>query len=168
MKKLILAATLAASVTFSASAAKITKGDDDSKIVSYFVLNQFNSDFNGAQDVVWTITPTSQKADFTIDGTKKTAFYSLTGTYLGVTQEVAYKTVPTAAQKDITEEYAGYTVGQVIKFQASEDNSSSFYRTLAVDAPETTDYFVDLKKGDSEVLVRVNERGSVYFFKQVK
>lgn len=169
MKKLILAATIAATVSLSASAKTIVKNDDDSKSISYIVMNQFDAEFSGAKNVTWTLTPTSQKAEFVLNGVKQTAFYSLTGTFLGVTQEVSYSVIPDAAQKDIAADYQGYTVGQVIKFESSDDTSSSFYRAMAMEGPESVAYFVDLKKDDGqEVLVRVNQRGSVFFFKQIK
>lgn len=167
MKKVILAALFAATVSVSAIAADGGKKYDDSKNISYYVLNQFNADFNNAENVVWTITPTSQKADFTIDGVKKTAFYNLNGTYLGVTEEFDYKRVPASAKKEIADTYKDYTVGQVIKFQSAETDMS-FYVNLAISQPEAVDYFVDLKKADSEILVRVSAQGGVYFFKQIK
>ncbi len=168
MKKLILAAAFAATFSLTAVAADGGKKySDDSKNISYFVLNQFNADFSSAENVVWTITPTSQKADFTVEGVKKTAFYSLVGTYLGVTEEVAYKQIPASAKKEIADTYKDYTVGQVIKFQSAETDAS-FYTNLAISQPEALDYFVDLKKADAEVLVRVSAQGGVYFFKQIK
>lgn len=166
MKKLFITASIAAMFTLGAFAKDGGK-KDDSKNVSYFVLNQFSSDFSSAKDVVWTVTPSTQKADFIEDDVKMTAFYSLTGEFLGTTQEVAIKVLPKSAVAEISDTYKGYTVGQVIKFDSS-DAESSFYRTLAVDQPQATSYFVDLKNADSEVLVRVTEQGSVYFFKQVK
>jgi len=168
MKKLILAAAFAATFSLSAVAADGGKKfDDDSKNISYYVLNQFNADFRDAESVTWTITPTSQKADFTIDGVKKTAFYNLNGTYLGVTEDILYVKLPTSAQKEIAANYKDYTPGQVIKF-VSSDPEPAFYVNLAIQAPESVDYFVDLKKADSEVIVRVNTQGSVFAFKTIK
>lgn len=168
MKKLLLAATFAATFSLSAIAADSGKKyDDDVKNVSYQVLNQFSSDFADAENVSWTITPTSQKADFFVDGVKKTAFYNLLGTYLGLTQEVAYKAIPAPAKKTIAADYKDYTVGQVIKFESADGNSTAT-NAFAVDQPEALDYFVDLKKAGSEILVRVSAQGSIYFFKQIK
>jgi opacity protein-like surface antigen len=167
MKKLLLAAAFAATFSLTAVAADGIRKYDDSKNISYFVLNQFNTDFRDAENVVWTITPSTQKADFTIDGVKKTAFYNLTGTYLGVTEEVDYKQVPAAAKKEIAETYKDYAAAQVIKFQAAE-TPSDFYVNLAITPPDAIDYFVDLKKDTAEVILRVTAQGSVYFFKQVK
>ena len=167
MKKLLLAVTLAATFSLSATAADGKKVNDDVKGISYFVLNKFNADFLDAQNVVWTITPTSLKADFTIDDVKKTAFYSLEGNFLGVTQEINYKLLPEAAKKEIASNYKDYTVGQVIKFEANNPQPA-FFVNLAITEPQSVDYFVDLKKADAEVLVRVTEQGAVSFFKQVK
>lgn len=167
MKKLLLAVTLAATFSLSAIAADGKKVSDDVKNISYFVLNKFNADFIDAQNVVWTITPTALKADFTIEDVKKTAFYSLTGDYLGLTQDIDYKLIPSAAKKEIAETYKDYTVGQVIKFEANNPQPA-FYVNLAITQPESVDYFVDLKKGDAEVLVRVSAQGSVSLFKEVK
>ena len=167
MKKLLLAVTLAATFSFSAIAADGKKVNDDVKGISYFVLNKFNADFLDAQNVVWTITPTSLKADFTIDDVKKTAFYSLEGSFLGVTQEINYKLLPAAAKKEIANSYKDYTVGQVIKFEANNPQPA-FYVNLAITEPQGVDYFVDLKKADAEILVRVSEQGAISFFKQVK
>ena len=167
MKKLLFAALFAATFSLTAIAADGGRKYDDSKSISYYVLNQFNADFSDAENVVWTITPTTQKADFTVDGVKKTAFYSLTGTYLGLTEQVAYKQIPASAKKEIADTYKDYTVGQVIKYETPEQDSA-IYLNNAITQSETVDYFVDLKKGDSEVLVRVSARGSVYFFRQIK
>jgi len=168
MKKLFLAATFAATLSLSAIAADGTKRvNDDVKSISYFVLNQFNADFSDAANVVWTITPTSQKAEFTIDGVKKTAFYSLTGNYLGLTEEVEYVKIPASAQKEIADKYKEYTAGQVIKFESNEAESPVFVN-MAITQSVPVDYFVDLKKNGSEILVRVSSQGGVYFFKTVK
>jgi opacity protein-like surface antigen len=74
MKKLLLAAAFAATFSLTAVAADVNKKYDDSKNISYFVLNQFSADFGDAQNVVWTITPTTQKAEFLANGAKKPLF----------------------------------------------------------------------------------------------
>ena len=166
MKKLLIAAAFAATFSLSANAAHSKTYNDDSKNISYFVLNQFSADFGDAQNVSWTITPTTQKAEFTVEGVKKTAFYSLTGTYMGLTEEVNYKQVPAAAKKEIAEAYKGYTIGQVIRFEANSAETGS--TAYAIDQKDAVSYFVDLKSAEGEVLVRVSPMGGVYFFKQIK
>jgi len=159
MKKLFI--TAATAILFSVSAFAATSstinitGEEN---ISYTVLNQFNADFKGAKNAAWTVTKTSQKVKFTLDDVQMTAFYSLTGEFLGSTQDVAYKVIPADAQKEIASKYADYAVNEVIKYQNDGSNPD-------IDA---LTYFVDLKKAGSEIVVRVTPGESVHFFKTVK
>ena len=75
MKKIFLTIATAALISvnvFAADGGK--KANESTATVSYAVQQQFTSDFATAQNVTWTVTKTTQKADFVIDGTKKTAF----------------------------------------------------------------------------------------------
>jgi hypothetical protein len=160
MKKVILTIATAALFSvnvFAADGGK--KGNDASANVSYSVAQEFSADFAGAQNVVWTVNKNCQKAAFTENGVKKTAFYSPAGDFMGVTQVVGYNAIPAASQKLIAEHYKGYTPGNVIVYQANEAYNGTI---------DPTSYFVDLKNDAHEVLVRVTETGSLEFFKQVK
>jgi len=169
MKKLFLSLALAALVGTSAFATdNDKKGEKSSSAVSYTVLNEFSVDFADAKDVSWTVTANSQKADFTLNNVKMTAFYSLDGQYLGLTQAVDFKTIPAAAQKDIQSKYKDYTVGEVIKFETPASASSWADRLTTGIETEPVSYFVDLKNASSEILVRVSPQSGIYFFKQVK
>ncbi|MEO6149166.1 MAG: hypothetical protein ABIN95_10480 [Mucilaginibacter sp.] len=153
MKKLfILPVIIGMLVTGVYAADKVKKDDDKNGNVSYAVINQFKSDFRDATNVNWTVTPNSQRAEFIVNGVKKSAFYNLDGTYLGTTQKVAYNTISLKAQKEIADKYIGYTVSEVIELQTGE----------------SVDHFVDLKSAEGEVLVRVAPTSAVYFFQKVK
>lgn len=167
MKKLILSVAMLATITLSAVAAD-DKVIDDSKNVSNYVLNQFSSDFVKAKNVIWTITTNTQKADFVVDGVAKTAFYNLSGTYLGLTEEVSYKIIPTEAQEEIAKSYEGYAVGKVIKFKSAESETPNFMNSQITQTDGTLNYFVSLKKAGVEILVQVSEQGGVSFFQKVK
>lgn len=169
MKKLILTLALAATVGTAAFATDNgKKSEKSSASVSYTVLNQFNVDFADAKDVSWTVTNNSQKADFTLNNVKMTAFYSLDGEYLGLTHNVDFKSIPAAAQKDIQSKYKDYTVGEVIKFETPVAASNWADRLTTGNEVEPVSYFVDLKNESSEILVRVSPQAGIYFFKQVK
>ncbi|MGZ3757332.1 MAG: hypothetical protein ACXVAY_20355 [Mucilaginibacter sp.] len=159
MKKLFITAATAILFSVSAFAATssttIITGEEN---VSYAVLNQFNAEFRDAKSAAWTVTATSQKVTFILNDVKMTAFYSLTGDFLGTTQNVDYKVISADSQKEIATKYAGYDVGEVIKYQNDGSNP---------DVDPLT-YFVDLKKADSEVVVRVTPGEGVRFFKKVK
>ncbi len=160
MKKIFLTIATAAlfSVTvFAADGGK--KTNESAANVSYNVQQEFNADFAGAQNIVWTVTKNVQKADFTVDGVKKTAFYNLSGDFLGTTQTTGYNAIPAKSQKLIANDYKGYTAVNVIVYQANESLNNDI---------DPTSYFVDLKNEKHEVLVRVTSTGSVDFFKQVK
>src|SRR6185312_1297750 len=109
MKKIFL--TFATAALFSVSAFATgggKKAAETAANVSYTVQRQFAEDFSQAQDVTWTVTKNCQKADFTIDGTKKTAFYNLSGDFLGTTQIVGYDAIPAKSKKQIADQYKGY------------------------------------------------------------
>jgi hypothetical protein len=153
MKKLILVpAIIGMLITGAFAADKVKKDDDKAAGVSYAVLNQFHSDFRDAKNVTWTVSSNTQKAEFVINNVKKTAFYSLSGDYMGITQKVDYNAIPERAKKEIASKYKDYTVGEVIEL--STDDS--------------VQHFVDLKSAKGEILVRVAPTATVYFFQQVK
>jgi len=160
MKKIFITTAVVALFGASVFAADGGKKANVSGVsVSYAVAQKFNADFANATETVWTITKNCQKADFYVDGVKRTAFYNLAGEFLGTTQTVSYKAIPAQSQKLIAADYKGYTAGDVIVYQTNEELNDSI---------DATTYFVDLKNSDHEVLVRVNNQGGVEFFKQVK
>ena len=159
MKKIFL--TIATAALFSANvfAADGGKKANGSANVSYAVQQEFAADFSEAKNVNWIETKNCVKADFEVDGVKKTAFYTLSGDFLGTTQTVGYNAIPAKSQKLIADSYKGYVAGNVIVYQANVSLN---------DTIEPTTYFVDLKNDAHEVLVRVTSAGNVEFFKQVK
>ena len=159
MKKIFL--TFATAALFSASAFAATggkKANEASTHVSYNVQQEFTADFADAQNIVWTVDKNCQKAEFTIDGVKRTAFYNLSGDFLGTTQTIGYYAIPAKSQKEIADKYKGYEAQGVIVYQANE---------LLNDSIDPTSYFVDLKNDTHEVLVRVTQTGSTEFFQQI-
>jgi hypothetical protein len=159
MKKIFLTIATAALFSVNVFAADGGKKTDGSANVSYSVQQEFAADFADAKSVSWTETKNCVKADFEIDGVKKTAFYTLSGDFLGTTQTIGYSAIPAKSQKLIADGYKGYVAGNVIVYQANVSLN---------DTIEPTTYFVDLKNDAHEVLVRVTGGGSVEFFKQVK
>lgn len=158
MKKIFL--TLATVGILGTSAfAKIDGGKKaEAATVSYAVQTEFDEQFSDATNVAWTITSNTQKATFVQDGTSKTAFYSLQGEYLGVTENVPYRAIAAKAQKEIAAKYSGYSISDVIKLTTNDANAG-FDQTV---------YFVDVKNSTNEVLLRVTPSAGVFFFKQVK
>jgi hypothetical protein len=158
MKKVIISTAFA--ILFSANVFAATNtvnvSGDDAATVSYAASSKFNNDFAGAENVTWKVNAKFQKATFTIDGVKKSAFYNLRGELIGITENVQYKELPAKAKKEIGAKYEGYFANEVIKYD-NDDNGL-----------DSTVYFVDLKNSKEEILVRVTPSAGVYFFKQVK
>lgn len=160
MKKAIIAAVLVSTLSVAAFAGngdKVADKKTGEEKVSNEVVNEFNADFKGAKNAVWTVTSNCQKVTFTIDGAQKTAFYDLQGKYMGSTQNITIQDIPYYAQESIDGDYKGYTVGQVFKY---ESNGTG-------DQPRVT-YFVDLKKGNSELVIKVANGDKPELFKTVK
>lgn len=168
MKKIFITAILFSSLSIGVFAADGGKKKDNSnsEAVTYTVLNQFAYDFKDAKDIVWKVDGNCQKADFTLDGQKYTAFYSLPGEYMGITRTIDFKVVPATAQKEIATQYAGYKVGEVIELQPRAVVTIDPYASSSND--EAKVYFVDLKNEKEEILVKVTSNSDVYFFKQIK
>ena len=159
MKKIFITTAIAALLSVNVFAADGGKKADGGANVSYVALHGFTVDFADATDVNWTVTKNCQKASFTVDGVRKTAFYNLSGEYLGVTQRVDVKAIPAKTMKQINKDYAGYEVGEVIVYQANTEINSNI---------DATSYFVDLKNDKHEVLVRITQQANLEFFQQVK
>ena len=155
MKKLFITAAIATmfSVTAFADGGKKAKAEGE-KNVTYTALNKFSNEFATASNVVWTVTPNCQKAEFVTESGKYTAFYDLDGEYLGRTQEISILLLPEANRKEIKAKYADYTVTQVIQY---ETNSA-----------EPLVYFVDLVKADKEVVLKAVPNQSLAFFQTIK
>ena len=160
MKKIFLTTAIAALLSVNVFAADVAKKvADGGTNVSYIALHGFTVDFADAKEVNWTVTKNCQKATFTIDGVKKTAFYNLSGEFVALTQDVDAKAIPAKALKEINEDYKGYNVNEVIVIQNNTE--------LNPDADETA-YFVDLKSDTKEVLVKITPEAHIAFYKQVK
>nr|WP_294943825.1 hypothetical protein [uncultured Mucilaginibacter sp.] len=159
MKKIFLTLAIAASLftTNIYAATSALKNDDGTENVSYAAISKFNSDYARAENVTWKVSSTFQKATFTLDDVKMSAFYNLSGELIGVTQNVQFKALPEKAKKEIAVKYEGYFAKEVIKLETGDDNSF-----------DNTVYFVDLAKDGKELLVRVTPSAGVYFFQDVK
>lgn len=156
MKKFFLIPVL---VVMLGSFVYADNGGKGANRVSSAVSRQFTADFSDAQDVTWTVTGDFQKADFAINGEKMSAFYKFNGEYMGLTHRLDVTAIPAKTMKLINEQYQGYTVGEVIVYQTNEALNPDL---------DPVSYFVDLKKDNSELLLRVTSTADIEFFKQIK
>lgn len=164
MKKLFLTAAVALTLSTGAFADGSVKSTSETN-VSYQILNQFDVQFSGAENVQWSATSVGTKAEFVLDDVKMSAFYDNHGQFIGTTESVAFKKIPLSAKKEIAEKYKGYFVGDVIKFQSAETSNGL---DRLVGETDSVAYFVDLKNDKEEFLLRVTPQGNIYFYKQIK
>ena len=159
MKKLFITAAIATMFSITALAADGGKKNTTEAGINTTALTNFATGFSDITDVTWSVSANCQKATFLKDGITTTAFYDLSGQFIGTTNKVDYAIIPYDAKETIAKKYAGYDVAEVIKFKY--DGSNTEINPIV--------YFIDLKKGDvSEVILKIAPGESLSFYKKVK
>lgn len=165
MKKVLLTVAIAATLTTGAFAVGSTKNTIADTKVSYTVQHQFDSEFSGAEQVSWSSTANGLKADFIMNDVKMSAFYNKVGDFVGSTEDITFKSLPSPAKKTIAARYKGYFATEIMKFQGND--SPSAYERLTSD-DQSSAYYVDLKSEKEEVLLKITSHGDVSLYKQIK
>ena len=159
MKKLFITAAIATMFSVTAFAADGGKKNTSEAGITTSALNHFATGFTQAKDAVWSVSANCQKAIFNLNGVSTTAFYDLSGEYIGSTQDVDYAIIPADAKETIAKKYTDYAVNEVIKFNYEGTNTDI----------NPIVYFIDLKKADaSEVVLRIAPGEGLSFYKKVK
>lgn len=145
MKKLIFTAVFATLVSVAAFAdggkkASTTTGEEN---VSYAVLTLFQNDYADASNVSWSVSSTSQKANFTKNGVNYTAYYDSVDQFWGLAQEIDFATVTKAVKNTIAKEYTSYDVKSVTRFETN-------------DGEEPVVYFIGLKNQKESIVVTIS------------
>lgn len=158
MKKLFITAAIATMFSFTALADDGGKKNKTEAGITTTALTHFATDFSTVTNVKWSISANCQKATFLQDGVITTAFYDLTGQFIGTTNKIEYSTLTTDQKETIAKKYAGYKVAEVIRFNYAGDSNDV----------NPIVYFIDLKKGDSEVVLKTAPGEGVSFYKKIK
>ncbi len=132
MKKIIITLAIAIS-SFSAFATEP---------VSPIVLNSFNKEFTGVQNVEWTSTDSYVKATFVYNGQNVAAFYHPNGEIIAVTRNITSLQLPISLQTNLKDQYEGYWISDL--FELSNNDGTSYYITL-----ENADSKLVLKSEDN-------------------
>ena len=74
--------------------------------------------------------------------------------------------MPAGGQKEIKKKYKDYSIGKVIFFDDNEFNEMDML-LYGLQFDDADNYFVELAKGTSKIMVKVNAAGDVSFFKQL-
>lgn len=149
MKKLIIAALIAVSLTTTAFAADVNK-------VNSLILNAFNVNFGDATNVQWTLNKNFAKASFVLNGEKIEAFFNYNGTEIGTSKVFALDKLPANALRTFTKKYPfpPYKLKECIEF---------------TDADGEVNYFISLEEeAKAKTILKVTSYGHISVFKTEK
>lgn len=116
---------------------------------------------------VWKRTPDYDQVSFTSDGEARTSYYDAGAKLVGTIIQKKFEDLPEDSQKYINEKYPGYTKEAVVFYDDNELNTTDivvFNRQF----DDEDCFYIKLKKGNDEILVKVKQTGEVSFFKQFK
>lgn len=134
--------------------------------VSSIAKNNFVGDFGNVNNVKWRRFDTFDQATFMKDGKEMVAFYDDRGMLVGTTSQAAFTDLPASSQKDINEKYKDYKIGQVIFYKDNQDNDTDMIM-YGVQFEDQDNYFVELAKGNSKIVLRIDIEGNVTLFKKL-
>ncbi len=145
---------------------RLVRRAENRNLVSDFTKQQFRIDFPGAKKVRFQKTNFDEVV-FMSNGELLTAYYDHDNNLIGTTQHKIFADLPEKAKKRIVNEYAGYAVRDVIKFNDNINNEADMimYGTAFDDADN---YFVELEKDNKAIVVKVDMEGDVSYFTAIK
>jgi hypothetical protein len=145
MKKLILSAFLAITVTTGAFATGENK-------ISYFVLSSFKHDFKDVTNVTWSSKTGLAKASFTYNNQRMDAFYNPDGKLFATSKSINLDDLPVSAKRSFAKKYEGYAVKEAIKYESQEEQS----------------YYLSVENEKESLIIKVDENDRLSLLKRVK
>lgn len=127
----------------------------------------FYEDFGDIPVSKWERKSNLDEATFTKNDQVMVAYYDYDANLVGTTMQKTFGDLPARAQMYIDNKYMGYSKEDVILFDDNEHNQSDMVMFENQFDDEDT-YFVELKKGNDEIVLQVYPNGDVAFFKQIK
>jgi hypothetical protein len=145
--------------------ARELKKEKGSTIPYYQTEQQFLVDFPGATNVTWD-TRANNKVTFTLNGKTMDAFYDWDNQLIGTVTDASYTDLPGSAAQFIEKHYQGYTPQTVLFFDDNQYNDTDM-ELFGSPFDDEDNYFVELKNDHKTIIVQVNMRGDVNFFKDM-
>lgn len=127
----------------------------------------FASEFGNVPDVQWERTEYFDVATFTKDGQKIKAYFDINGEFVGTVTEKTFDDIPAKAKDYIKKKYPDYTIGDVILY-TDNPKSESDMLLFGTEMESATNYFVELRKDNKRIILKVSPEGDVSFFKELK
>lgn len=136
-----------------------------STVVSNKTKQQFANDFLNSPATKWEKSGVYDKATFLRDGETANAYYSADSKLVGTIIDKKISELPVVAQNYITDNYGDYSIESVALYDDNEANHSNII--LYSQAFDNWDnYFVKLKKGGKELMLKISMDGKVSLFKK--
>ena len=115
--------------------------------------------------VVWKRTTNYDQVSFTSDDEQKTSYYDADAKLVGTIIQKKFEDLPDDAQATINEKYPGYKKESVVFYDDNELNTTDIV-VFNKQFDDEDCFYVKLKKGNAEILVKVKQSGEVLFFKR--
>lgn len=128
---------------------------------------QFAKDFPGVSVVQWERLDNFDEATFEMSGQPMSAFYDANAELVGTTSIKTFAELPAKARRILAEQYKDYKIGDILFFDDNEQNETDMilYNQQFEDRDS---YFVELIKGNKEILVQVSMNGEVLYFTRLR
>ena len=140
----------------------------EGKDVSYQSKAAFNVDFRNVSNPVWKRGTYYDEVTFTNrQGKKMTAYYDYDAELVGTTMHKNFSELPASAQKYINGKYSGYITEDIVFFKDNQENETEMI-LFGDEFDHVDNYFVELKKGKEEIILRADPVGNVSFFKKMQ
>lgn len=139
----------------------------EGKEVSYQAKEAFRGDFGNITVSKWERLTNFDKATFVRDGKFMEAFYDADANLVGTVTPRPFTDLPAKAQKYIHEKYNGYTIGNASFFDDNEKNETDMI-LYSEQFDDADNFFIELKRDDKKIVLRVDPIGNVSFFKNLK
>jgi hypothetical protein len=145
---------------------RMARREEALKEPTWSTAEQFDRDFPDASNVHWS-RKEFEKATFTENGKKLSAFYDFDSQLIGTVSDVNMNDLPAIAQNHIRRYYPGFTPQAAILFDDNEFNESDMilYERQFNDADN---YFIEMAKGNKKIVLKVGMNGDVSYFTRMK
>ena len=139
----------------------------EGKEVNYQSREQFYSDFGNVPVRQWVRTANFNEVTFVKDCQEMVAYYDADAKLVGTTTIKSFDDLPANAQKSINRQYPGYSKEQVILFDDNELSETDM-TLFNMQFDDADNYFIELKKDARSIILKVDMRGDVSLFKELR
>ena len=126
----------------------------------------FSNDFSNMQGT-WARKDNMDEVSFTKNNNNMIAYYDDNGMLIGTTENKTIEDLPVKAQDIIKSKYSDYKLKNVVFYKDSELNDTDLFM-YDTEVAGSDNYFVELNKGDKNIVLEVPLDGEVIFFANIK